>query len=559
MGILALAGMVSGAGESLGKATSQMAGFIGTSALQEQREKMELRRMELMEANYSAREQRGYAHSEQLAKDAQANARGMHQETIAHAERTQDKAFQHADETLEKTQGFTQGENDKTREQHRADQAQARLIAERTLANAEAGTENTREHQEATERIARAQLAAAKAEATLMPLADGSLYRVDGQGKVLGKAMDPDTGKPLQGTKDLPATTKLLVEVNKVMIQQKGEQLKNTSLLPEERTAINSEMTRLKGDIETLLGRAPVKSGSTQIVDPAATIQAPDTVTAKSGPATPAPGAEDYLAQKRQEAEQRAAALKGATQQEGQAAMDAERPGAIASTAPAPTETQPAAPPTSPQVAKMERQAPRRMQQPGEASEPSGLIAAVKPPPASIHAATLPHELPRTNAPYAMTKKPPLQEPDMIDPNGPPDPFVSDQPANVPRELQRTAPPSGVIATTRPPMAEPDIIDPTIEPETKSPKASNPKGQSLTLTDLQSVLTTGQKEAIANMQRRIRSSGIGEKPAATGQLEDLLLKVLGPIYRRNGESPAATANGVNQMMNELVPEKMAHQ
>lgn len=560
MGILALAGVMSGAGEGLGKAASTAGTFLSASALQEQREKMELRRMELMEGNAVAREQRGYAHSEQLAKDAQANARGMHQETIAHAERSQDKTLTHADKTLEATQSFTKGENDKTREQHREDQTQARLIAERTLANAEAGTENTREHQEATERIARAQLAATRERATLMPMSDGTIYRVDAQGKVVGKALDPDTGKPLQGTKDLPATTKLLVEVNKVMIQQKGEQLKNTSLLPEERTAINSEMNRLKGDIETLLGRAPVKSGSTQIVDPAATIQAPDTITAKGGPAKPAPGAEDYLAQKRQEAEQRAAALKGTTQQEGQAAMDAERPGAIASTAPAPNETQPAAPPTSSQVAKMERQAPRRMQQPGEASEPSGVITAVKPPPPSApRTAAIPRELPRASAPTAIASKPPMPEPDILDPNGPADPFASNQAPNLPRELPRATPPSGVLAATKP-VTEPEMTDPngpSVEPPARTglQPASNPIRKPLTQSDLMKLITPEQKEAIVDMQKRVRSDGVKVKPATEQALQGLLVKIYGPILQQSGYTPAELVENIDSLMDTLLPER----
>lgn len=554
MGLLALAGMVSGAGEGLRKAAESGMQFIGTSALQEQREKMELRRIQLMEDNAAAREQRGYAHSERLASDAQANARSMQQQ-----------GFAQSDKTLDKTQDFTSKENQLSREEHRADQAQARLIAERTLANAEAGTEYTREHQEATERIARAQLAAAKAEATLMPLADGSLMRVNAQGEILGKAMDPETGKPLQGTRDLPATTKLLVEVNKTMIQQKGEQLRNPSLLPEERNAINVEMTRLKGDIETLLGRVPDKPGATHIVDPAATIKAPETLAAKAGTTTPAPDADEYLLQMRQQTEQRAGKMKAATQRAGQAAMDAENLGAVAATSPILESEPPSTPPAPPRVAKMERQI-LRMQEPGEPSKPSSLLAAAQNPQSSTsadtsQAAALPPEMPRAATPTNMASMLPMEEPDIIDPSGPADPFVSNQAADVPRELQRAVPRTGLIARSKPQMPEPSVTDldgPPVEPEATTGRASQQKRRALMPNDLQSLLTTAQKEAIVNMQRRVRSRGIEEKPATSGQLQDLLIKVLGPIYRSNGEGPGELAEGVNQMMKALLPEKPSH-
>lgn len=559
MGLLALAGMVSGAGDGLGKAAATAGTFLSASALQEQREKMELRRMELMEVNADAREQRGYAHSEKLAADAQANARTMQQETIAHAERAQDKTLAHADTTLDRTQGFTREENEKTRDEHKADRSQALEIANMTLAQGDERLKADKEHHAATIKIAQAQIDAGKEKATLMPMSDGTIYRVNAQGEVIGKALDPDTGKPLAGTKDLPATTKLLVEVNKVMIQQKGEQLKNTSLLPEERSAINAEMTRLKGDIETLLGRAPVKSGPTQIVDPAATIKAPDTLTAKGGPPKPAPGADEYLAQKRQESEQRAATLKGSTQQAGQAAMDAEKPGAVAATAPMTDPAQPSDPAAPPQVAKMERQVPR-MQQPGEPSPPSGLMAAAArppqpPPPAPPQTAALPRELPRAAAPPpAVASKPPMAEPDIIDPNGPPDPLAYDKPANLPRELERAAPPSGLMAAAQKPTAEPPAPKNEPKPAGLQP-AANPVGKPLTQSDLMKLITPEQKAAIVDMQKRVRSDGTKTKPATEQALQGLLVKIYGPILKESGYTPAELVENIDSLMDTLLPER----
>lgn len=555
-GGLIAAAMLSGLGQGIGDAAKTGMQFMGASMLQKERADLETKRIQLMEGLNTARETRGYAHAEKLAAESQQNARDMQASGFEQQDRLTDKTNKHADDTLGKTQGFTASENEKTRDQHKADQIQARLITERTLANAEEGTASTREHQEATERIARAQLAATRDKATLMPMSDGTIYRVDAQGKVLGKAMDPDTGKPLAGVKDLPATTKLLVEVNKTLIQQKGEQLKNQSLLPEERASINAEMTRLKVDIEGLLGRAPAKSGPTQIVDPAATPKASDAMTAKGGPSTPAPGADEHLAKLRQEADQRAAALKSSTQQAGQAAMDAENPGAVASVAPANRDL---ATPTPAQMAKMERQKPRGMQQPGEPDDPQGLLAAVKspPPPPTPQSAALPRELPRAAAPTAVAGQPPMVEPEMLDPNGPADPFVSTQSANVPRELQRAAP-GGLLAASKPPMAEPGITDPNGPPvESGAPpaKASQPTGRALTPKDLQSLLTTDQKAAIVDMQRRIRSNGISEKPATPGQLQNLLIQTYGPIFQRNNQSPAELADAIDMMMQTLLPER----
>lgn len=548
--------MLSGLGQGLGEAAKTGMNVVGASMLQRERNEMEMRKAALLETSANAREQRGYAHSEKLAQDAQANARTMQKETIAHADRAQDKTLAHDDDKLGRTQDFTREENDKTREQHRADQLQAKDIAEKTLAQGDERLKNDKEYHSASIRIAQGQLDAAKDKATLMPMSDGSIYRVDAQGKVLGKALDPETGKPLQGTKDLPATTKLLVEVNKTMIQQLGEQLKNQSLLPEERSTISAQMTRLKGDIESLLGRAPVKSGAAQIIDPAATTPAPDTLTAKGGPAKPAPGAEDYLAQKRQEAAQRAAAIKGETQKAGQAAMDAESPGAVASQAPAPESPTPT--PAAPaKVAKMERQIPK-MQQPGEPGEPSGLLAAARtpqpPPPAPPQTSAVPRELPRAAAPTAVASKPPMAEPDIIDPNGPPDPLASDKPASLPRELERAAPPTGLMAAAQKPTAEPPAPKSEPKPAGLQP-AANPVRKALTQSDLQKLLTVEQKEAIVDMQKRVRSDGINVQPATEQKFRSLLINIYGPILQQSGYTPAELVENIDSLMDTLLPER----
>lgn len=565
--------MVSGAGEGLGKAAAAAGTFLSTSALQDQRDKMEMRRLQLMESNDTAREQRG-----------QEFQRGLQQERIGADLLARSQEREHADKTLDRTQDFTASENDKTRQQHKDDQAQALSIAKATLAQGDDRLANDKDHQAATVKLAQAQLDAQKENVTLQPLSDGTFMRVNAQGEVLGRALDPDTHKPLQGTKDLPATTKLMVDINKTMIQFKGEQLKNPSLLPDERSVINADIDRLKQNVEQLLGMAPEKKGPVEIIDPAAKKPGgPETTIAKPPPpAAPAPSAEDYLAQMRQQAAQRADALKAQTQQAGQAAMDADRPGMAMATTPF-TEQAPSGQPAPRPLAKMERQAPRRMQEPGEPSEPTGMIAAANPKPSvtSNQPATVPRELPRAAAVtnHALTTLP-MQEPEPLDvaTGGPPDPFVSNQPANVPRELPRATPRKGMIAAVRAPgITDPDGTQPVTdstepvptdfdgqqatqdaiatEAGSKTQPTSRRTPRPISPENLRSLLTSDQKLAIAKMRERVLKPGKTEKPATPGQLQDLLIKILGPLYRDNGQGPGDLAEGVKQMMNTLLPER----
>lgn len=536
--------MLSGLGQGLGEAAKTGMNVVGASMLQRERNEMEMRKAALLETSANAREQRGYAHSEKLAQDAQANARTMQKETIAHADRAQDKTLAHDDDKLGRTQDFTREENDKTREQHRADQLQAKDIAEKTLAQGDERLKNDKEYHSASIRIAQGQLDAAKDKATLMPMSDGSIYRVDAQGKVLGKALDPETGKPLQGTKDLPATTKLLVEVNKTMIQQLGEQLKNQSLLPDERSTISAQMTRLKGDIESLLGRAPVKSGATQIIDPAATVQAPDATTAKGDKPAPAPkekiGLAGYLEENRDKLDSYLASLPkgpgddvaGGYVDEKRAELQARADAIRKQGGTAPT------PPT--QTASLT----------DPASPPSGLLAAA----ASPQPAATPRELPRAAAPPAAASRPPMAEPDIIDPNGPPDPLASDKPANLPRELERAAPPTGLMAAAQKPTAEPPAPKSEPKPAGLQP-AANPVRKALTQSDLQKLLTVEQKEAIVDMQKRVRSDGINVQPATEQKFRSLLINIYGPILQQSGYTPAELVENIDSLMDTLLPER----
>jgi hypothetical protein len=93
-----------------------------------------------------------------------------------------------------------------------------------------------------------------KSGAKLQPLADGRFARIDASGKVLGYAKDPATGQDLMGPKDLSAATKLLVEVNKGMIEANNKRLKD-SYDPAEQQRIAEENKLLKAEIDSLIGK----------------------------------------------------------------------------------------------------------------------------------------------------------------------------------------------------------------------------------------------------------------------------------------------------------------
>lgn len=533
MGMLAVAGMLSGMGEAAGRAAHQYANVVGASQLQKERNDLEMQRQALMEERADAREAR-----------SQAFQRGLQQERLGADMLNRTLEREHADRTLDKTQGFTAGENEKTRGQHREDQAQALSIAKATLAQGDARLANDKEHQAATVKLAQAQLDAAKDKATLQPLADGTFMRVNAQGDVLGRAMDPDTHKPLQGTKDLPATTKLLVDINKTMIQFKGEQLKNPSLLPDERSVINADIDHLKQNVEHLLGFAPEKKGPVEIIDPAAKKPDATETTIAKPPPTPAPGAEEYLAQLRQQADQRAAALKSNTQQQGQAAMEAGSP-----------------PASGTQTAAMPRELPR-------AAAPSGMLAKVDPMQqfASDQPANVPRELDRaTPQPAAPIAK----EPEIVDPKQ-----AELQARTTPGQPGATFPltgqePKGMLARVQePPITDPN--GPTVEPDPldldgkqasaeASPPglrpAANPVRKPLSESDLKKLLTPEQKEAIVNMQRRVRSDGTKIKPATEQALQGLLVKIYGPILQQSGYTPAELVENIDSLMDTLLPER----
>ncbi len=62
--------------------------------------------------------------------------------------------------------------------------------------------------------IQRAQANSWRDHVAFLPQADGTFMKQTADGRVLGIATDPKTGKPLQGPKDIPASIKILMEGN---------------------------------------------------------------------------------------------------------------------------------------------------------------------------------------------------------------------------------------------------------------------------------------------------------------------------------------------------------
>lgn len=293
-GLLAMAGMVSGAGQEMAKGLGTIQATLGQSYLQDERDKLERARLELTEGYATEREKRGYAHGEQLQRDNQEFTRGENRLTREYDSTKLDKTLTHDDKKLDKMQGHDSEEKDKDRTQAKTIAEMSRTSQEtiarenRTSAEGMATAKNTldEKHFKLNYGIALAQIRAHKDEVSLQPQADGSFVKVTRDGRVLGVAIDPETKKPLNGGRDLPAATKVLAEVNMNMIKIKGKELENQTLLPEERSKLQGEMDKLKQETEILLGKTPAAKPT--IIDPdAPAASAGDGGKAKAGKSEP--------------------------------------------------------------------------------------------------------------------------------------------------------------------------------------------------------------------------------------------------------------------------------
>ena len=81
-----------------------------------------------------------------------------------------------------------------------------------------------------------------------------------------------------------------------------------------------------------------------------------------------------------------------------------------------------------------------------------------------------------------------------------------------------------------------------------SPNALTPK-------DLTTLLTKDQKLSIAGLVKKIQSPAVSEKPATRADLQDYLLKTLGPLYAQNGQPIKELVTDVDQLMASLLPSQ----
>lgn len=179
------------------------------------------------------------------------------------------QAFQSGENALSRQLTRDEGAATRTHQSAEGQANRAHTSTEAGLTRTHQSTENAanRAHQtqlhQLTERAANArhgasmgvqmaQLKAAQEQVTLMPQADGTFQKVKKDGTVLGLAMDPD-GKPLQGPKDLSASTKLLVEGNNKIIAHL-EDAAAKSLDPVEKRDIRQRVIELTKQNQDLLG-----------------------------------------------------------------------------------------------------------------------------------------------------------------------------------------------------------------------------------------------------------------------------------------------------------------
>lgn len=104
-----------------------------------------------------------------------------------------------------------------------------------------------------------AQLKATQEQVTLLPQADGTYQKVKKDGTILGLAVGPD-GRPLQGPKDIAASTKLLVEGN-IKIISHLEDAAAKSFYPAEKAQIAQRVQELTQQNKQLLGVAEKSGG----------------------------------------------------------------------------------------------------------------------------------------------------------------------------------------------------------------------------------------------------------------------------------------------------------
>lgn len=214
----AVAEGAAGAGEGIGQGVALAGKAFSAEILEKEKQAAMGQREEslarLNNASHDARQERGFVHAERLQKTG----------------------FEHTEEMQRSMQGFTQAENYLNRE------LQEKLETMRE-GSAERRHSETIKVQMAGIGIQQAQLKLAQNHVQLVPQADGSMVKMTSDGKTIGYLTD-DKGAKVLGTKDVAASTRILME---------GNVKQMTAIESEIRTSMDpAEKSMLRGKIEFL-------------------------------------------------------------------------------------------------------------------------------------------------------------------------------------------------------------------------------------------------------------------------------------------------------------------
>jgi len=250
MGSLALAGAISGAGEAAGKALqTAQAGWIQSELLKE-RDRMEIRRLELMEQSATSREKRGYAHTETLEAGRQKFQTGLEEQRQTFEVGKQAQEFEHQERSADQVRADAKARLDEE------------LRARGTIARAEITSVEKRSQNELA--LQEKRLRQEGLATTPTVLGDGSIAFFDKQGRLARMATDKD-GNPLKAPKDLPAQQKFMAETYIKMMDAPIAVIKDKTSMPDEKQRASEHLNELRDAISTLLGQ-PAKTPETPTV-----------------------------------------------------------------------------------------------------------------------------------------------------------------------------------------------------------------------------------------------------------------------------------------------------
>jgi hypothetical protein len=81
------------------------------------------------------------------------------------------------------------------------------------------------------------------------------------------------------------------------------------------------------------------------------------------------------------------------------------------------------------------------------------------------------------------------------------------------------------------------------------------KSEKLSPKNFGTLIKREERDEILEMTKRVLNAGTTEKPASEPELKDLLVKILGPYYEKNRQSPTEMSKDVEAFMRELLKSK----